>query len=55
MPRIHDVYADCAVYIYESVDDAKNGERQGGSGFIVHVEFEENLGFGPFTWCRTVT
>jgi hypothetical protein len=34
MPRISDVYTDCAVYIYRSVEDARNGERQGGSGFL---------------------
>jgi hypothetical protein len=37
MPRIHDIYIDCAVYIYGSLSDAKAGERTGGSGFIVSV------------------
>lgn len=42
MPRIHDLYADCVVYIYRSMTDAKNGERTGGSGFIVVVPLVRN-------------
>ena len=42
MPRIADRYLRCAVYIYESLEDAKLGIRQGGSGFLVHVPFENN-------------
>src|SRR6267154_2080562 len=37
VPRIADIYTDGAVYIYRSVEDAKTGERQGGSGFLVSV------------------
>ena len=42
MPRIADALTDCAVYIYRSVDDAKNGVRQGGSGFLVVMPMEND-------------
>jgi hypothetical protein len=41
MPRIKDVFTDCAVYVYGSLGDAKNGEKQGGSGFMVAVPLEK--------------
>jgi hypothetical protein len=37
MPRISDQFTECAVYLYASVQDAKDGARQGGSGFLVGV------------------
>lgn len=42
MPRVHDAYVDCVVYIYGSMADAKAGVRQGGSGFLTQVVFTEN-------------
>jgi hypothetical protein len=47
MPRIHDLYADCVVYVYPSIADAKSGERVGGSGFIAVVPYTNNPG-----WCE---
>src|SRR5580704_1133515 len=37
MPRIRDFFTDCAVYIYRSTQEAIDGEKQGGSGFLVSV------------------
>lgn len=42
MPRIQDSYIDCVVYLYGSLSDAKAGEHEGGSGFLVYVRFQEN-------------
>lgn len=42
MPRIHDQYTHCAVYIYQSLVDAADGEHYGGSGFLCHVRLKEN-------------
>ena len=47
MPRILDAYTGCAVYIYASIADARNGEQIGGSGFLAHVPFERNP-----DWCN---
>jgi trypsin-like peptidase len=38
MPRIRDVFVNCAVFLYPSVDAAETGERLGGSGFLVSVD-----------------
>jgi len=38
--RIADLFTDIAVYIYQSLDDAKLGDKSGGSGFLVHVPLE---------------
>lgn len=46
MPRIHDQYTHCAVYIYGSLVDAANGEHYGGSGFLCHVPLKENPQWG---------
>jgi Trypsin-like peptidase domain len=46
MPRVFDYYADSVVYIYGSLADAKSGEQQGGSGFIVTVYFQNNPEWG---------
>jgi hypothetical protein len=40
MPRVIDRATDCAVYLYESVADANNGKRTGGSGFLFGVPME---------------
>lgn len=37
MPRIPDSVLDCVIYLYASEEDAKNGEKTGGSGFIVGI------------------
>lgn len=42
VPRISDMFLQCAVYVYASLEDAKLGEHQGGSGFLVHVRFDQN-------------
>jgi len=42
MPRILDSYTDIAVYVYSCLEDAKRGEKQGGSGFLVAVPLEAN-------------
>lgn len=38
MPRIHDNYLRCVVYLYPSIDDAENGRAIGGTGFVVSVK-----------------
>lgn len=43
VPRFSDDYVETAVYIYRSIAEAKAGERQGGSGFIVAVPSEANF------------
>jgi hypothetical protein len=42
VPRISDAYTHCAVYIYESVADARNGVQYGGSGLLAGVELEKD-------------
>jgi hypothetical protein len=42
VPRIVDALTHCAVYVYASIADAKNGEQIGGSGFLAHVPLKEN-------------
>ena len=37
MPRISDAILGCSIYLYPSVYDARNGEKSGGSGFLVGV------------------
>ncbi len=37
MPRIDAKFLDCSIYLYRSEEDARRGERSGGSGFIVGV------------------
>lgn len=39
MPRISDDIADCAIFLYPSEMDAKEGARYGGSGFLVGVPY----------------
>jgi hypothetical protein len=46
MPRIPDCIADCAIYLYASEHDARNGEKSGGSGFLVHVPSTTNPRMG---------
>ncbi len=42
MPRIHDYIQDCVIYLYPSEDHAVQGEKVGGSGFLVHVPISSN-------------
>ncbi|CAH1664549.1 Serine protease [Hyphomicrobiales bacterium] len=35
MPRIHDGFLDCVIYLYASEWDAEKGEKTGGTGFLV--------------------
>lgn len=37
MPRIDDVLLGCVFYIYPTHDDALNGERIGGGGFLIGI------------------
>jgi hypothetical protein len=46
MPRIHDVFLDCVVYLYRTKDDAEDGERAGGSGFVVAIPFKSDIKSG---------
>ena len=39
MPRISENISDCAIYLYESELDAKEGVNFGGSGFLVGVPY----------------
>lgn len=39
MPRIHNYLQDCVIYLYPSEDHASQGERAGGSGFLVSTKF----------------
>jgi hypothetical protein len=39
MPRISEGILDCAVYLYRSEMDAREGESAGGSGFLVGVPY----------------
>jgi hypothetical protein len=52
LPRISDNYTDIAVYIYRSLEEANNGVRQGGSGFLVGVPLVQNPDLG-FTYVVT--
>jgi hypothetical protein len=38
VPRIPDDIGECAVFLYPSVDAARNGEHVGGSGFLVGMQ-----------------
>lgn len=42
VPRIPDNFLDCVVYLYPSEAAAEDGERMGGSGFLlgIHIPFE---------------
>src|SRR5688500_19015445 len=35
MPRINEVFLDCVVYLYPTVEDAETGYASGGTGFLV--------------------
>src|SRR4029077_4477832 len=35
MPRIQDSYLNSVVYLYGAVEDARAGERSGGTGFLI--------------------
>jgi hypothetical protein len=37
MPRIADFVVACSIYLYETEQDATEGSRVGGSGFLAHV------------------
>src|SRR5258708_3724047 len=47
VPRIPDGYLDCVVYLYPTEVDAEDGERAGGSGFLVGVPSQ---GLGRNFW-----
>jgi hypothetical protein len=41
MPAIPDEALDCVVYLYPDAESALNGERAGGCGFIVAVDYQK--------------
>ncbi len=41
MPRIKESILNCTIYLYSTKQDAQNGDRTGGSGFIVGVDSEK--------------
>jgi hypothetical protein len=43
MPRIPDFLLDSTIYLYPTQQDAENGERIGGSGFLVSLPFERHF------------
>jgi hypothetical protein len=45
MSRISDTLLDCAVYLYPSEQAARDGERAGGSGFVVGVQSDRTEDF----------
>ena len=38
MPRIHNQFLECSVYLYPSKEAAEKGERAGGSGFLISIK-----------------
>jgi hypothetical protein len=40
--RVRDEYLDCVFFVYSSPHDAEQGEHSGGSGFLAHVQLENN-------------
>jgi hypothetical protein len=54
VPRIDDSVLDCAVYLYESEQDAIDGAGSGGSGFLVGVQYGwDTDGWTPSTSVNT--
>jgi hypothetical protein len=48
MPRVGQGILDCVVYLYPTEQDARDGEKVGGSGFLVEVR-------DPFPWNEDVS
>ncbi|MFL6335352.1 MAG: serine protease [Pyrinomonadaceae bacterium] len=46
MPPIPNYYLACSIYLYPSEQAARDGERFGGSGFLVSVPVEGHEGWG---------
>lgn len=44
MPRIHDQFLNCSIYLYPSVENANRGDAVGGTGFIVGVPYRRAKG-----------
>jgi hypothetical protein len=42
VPRIHDSFLDCVLYLYKSREQAAKGERTGGTGFLVGMQSERH-------------
>lgn len=55
MPRIPDVILNSTIYLYGSVEDAKEGAQFGGSGFLTTVPFETQIGDAYRTHLYAVT
>ena len=53
MPRVDDQYLDCVIYLYRSHEDARVGERVGGSGFLVSLSHPSIPGTGGFVYAVT--
>lgn len=52
MPRIYDSILNCSIYLYASRQDAEEGEKSGGSGFIAEVD-SSLIDFGGFFYAVT--
>jgi hypothetical protein len=46
MPKVDEMLLDSVVYVYPSMEDAKQGVAYGGSGFLVTIELKNEPGFG---------
>lgn len=54
MPRISSNLLDCALYLYQSEDDAKEGRNVGGSGFLFPLAYSEDCAVqGTHTYAVT--
>lgn len=46
MPGIPKQFLNCVFYLYASYEDAKAGKRAGGTGFLIAMPADNNLGLG---------
>jgi hypothetical protein len=51
MPRIMTPYTDCAVYVYRSLEGARDGERQGAELRYL-LSWDNYHAFGDGTYCQ---
>jgi hypothetical protein len=45
MTRLHDDFLEVVVFLYPSENDAQNGTKLGGTGFLVRLESEKVIGY----------
>lgn len=53
MPRISSNLLDCALYLYQSKEDARNGESIGGSGFLFPLAYPDDCVKGIHVYAVT--